>query len=71
MDELSAPILEAARTLEDAWQSAAERWCDAAATEFEQQHWLPLAATAVDYIAAARTLEDLLATIRGLADDLA
>jgi hypothetical protein len=69
MNELSAPIWEAANSLEQTWQAAAERWHDVAAAEFEQQHWLPLAAAVADTIAAARTLEDLLATIRSLAGD--
>ncbi len=71
MDELSTPVLEAARQVEQAWQAAAERWQDETAARFEQEHMQPLADAAVDYIHAARELETILATLRGLAGDLA
>ena len=70
MNQLSAPVWEAANHLEQTWQAATERWQDSTAAEFEQQHWLPLAATALDDVTAAHELEELLATIRVLANEL-
>ncbi len=69
MNELSTPVWEAANHLEQTWQAAAERWQDGAAAEFEQQHWLPLAETALGYISAARELEDALAAIYTLINE--
>lgn len=68
MNELSTPVLEAAQRVEQAWQETAERWHDATAARFEQEHLLPLARAADDYVYAAHELEEILATIRALAD---
>jgi len=66
MDVNSAQVWEAAHSLEQSWQDAAQRWQDVTAAEFEVQHWLPLATTTAAYLDAARTLEDVLALIRQL-----
>lgn len=70
MDELSAPIREAAQQVEQAWQAAADHWQDAAAARFEQEHWLPLATATLEYMHAARELEDILAAISALRKSL-
>lgn len=66
MDELSTPIREAAHRVEQAWQAAADHWQDATAAHFEQEHWLPLATTTLEYMHAARELEDILTAISAL-----
>ena len=67
MDEMSAPVWEAARRLEQVWEASADHWRDNTSRRFEREHWLPLAETTLNYVDAARDLEATLAEIRRLA----
>lgn len=66
MNQISADVWSAAHTLELKWQEAAERWRDATAGEFEEQHWLPLAERTAAYIKVTRELDAVIASIRNL-----
>ena len=45
-----------------AWEEAAQHWQDEVARQFDADHWTPLAQRSRAYLAALRTLMDVLET---------
>ena len=45
-----------------AWEAAAQHWQDEVARQFDADHWTPLAQRSRAYLAALRTLMDVLET---------